>query len=154
MYQSLDMHDSVTFFKGANIIRNLFSISGPELFFKSLRNLLQKYSGGSINYSQFKEIYANLALEREIKENPIKIVEPFILKNGINEFSLEIETDESDVIRSCQVTQVSTNYNSNYYEYRTKFLLIGSQSHVEEIDVIIPSVQSFTIPQLLGKKKT
>lgn len=153
MYQSIDMHDAVTFFKGANVIRNLYTISGPELFFKSLRNMLLKYSGSTINYSEFKTVFESLIAEREIKDDPMSVIEPFILKNGINELSIEINLDErNEFITSCIVNQKCTNFNTNYYHYKTKFLIVNSDGQTEELDIIIPSKQSSTINELIGKK--
>ena len=93
-YQSIELLDAVTFFKSANIIRNLYSVAGPELFLKGLRNMLIKYSGKNINYEQFIEIYSGLAKERDMLENPSDLLSSFILNHGINELNVNFELEE------------------------------------------------------------
>lgn len=153
LHQSLDMFDSLTFFKGGSIFRYLYTIQGPELFFKGLRNLLRKYSGTSITYKELKEIFMVLEEEREIKNSQFLEIEPFLLNNGINELSYEIQTKkDTDEIESFIISQKPKGFNQILYNYKVNILLIYNDKE-EECEVSIENKDVTLINKLKGKKK-
>ena len=163
-YQSIELLDAVTFFKSANIIRNLYSVAGPELFLKGLRNMLIKYSGKNINYEQFIEIYSGLAKERDMLENPSDLLSSFILNHGINELNVNFELEEeknennevvaSNKIKRCVIQQRRPDSNSNtYYNYKTKVYIIHNDNTEEILNINIKNEEFSYITELEGKQK-
>lgn len=156
MAQTLNVFDSITFFKGTNIIKNFYNYLGPELFFKGLRNLLKKNTGGTVNYEKFKEVYSSLSTERDSKLNPVEFLDPFIVKNGINELSCNY-TVEGDKITMCSVTQSSSKLNQLnqvLYQFNTNISVINRDfSEKNFFSVSIPSQETSEIKELVGLKK-
>lgn len=146
--------DSITFFKGTNIIRNFYNLTGPELFFKGLRAIVKKHSGGLITYNDFKEIYNNLYKERDEKVNAIEIIDPFITKNGINELSISFEYDNNEKVTKSTINQKFDLCFDNYYNYRTNLLVIFADgSEKVFLDVNVSNSPSTEIKELIGLSK-
>lgn len=153
MYQAVSMHDYITFFKGANLIRNLYSITGPELFNKALRNYFKKYSFGNTDYSNLKEIFDNLISERDIKENPLNLIEPLLKNSGITKLSVDY-TSQNGKIQKCQVNQNSSSeYMPVYYQFRTSVVLIYDTYQDIYPEITIKSSEKDDLDILVGKNQ-
>lgn len=117
-----------------------------------MKNLFKNNNGGTINYEKFKESYQNLSNEREYKLDPIKFIEPFILKSGINQIECFYEL-ENETISKCYIQQTSNKimHIHNDYNYITDICVIGA----DDSETILKDVKIFNneITELKGVKQ-
>lgn len=122
--------DDITYFKGASILKYYYYVTGHELFFKGLKNYINKYGGRTANYEQFKEILKNLSEVREIKP-PLDIIEPFLDNVGINRLDSNMKCSLTS-IEEFTVTQHPCSFATpnKFYPYTMNILLIYENKEV------------------------
>lgn len=82
------LNDEITVYKGASILKNFLSIAGKETFFDGLKIFLNKFGNKNSNFNDLKDIYLDLLKKSPSELNPIMVIEPFIVKEGMNRLSL------------------------------------------------------------------
>lgn len=114
--------------------------------------MFKNNKGSTINYNKFKETYQNLSNEREYKTDPIKFIEPFILKSGINQIECCYEL-ENEKITKCFIKQTSNGFMNVHsdYNYITDISVIESDGNERIFKDV--KILNNEIAELVGMKK-
>lgn len=130
--------DKITYYKGAAVLKYFYYVCGHELFFKALRNYVERYQNKNANYEQFKEIIRGLILSREI-DSPIAVLEPFLDNIGVTRLETEIKA-VNNRIEQFKIYQNICQHATpgKYYNHRMNALLIfndGTEKLFNEIAI-------------------
>ena len=83
------LFDDLLYCKGASILKYFHYLVGNEVFMSGLKIYLNKFAFKNANFSDLKIIYLDLFKDSYKQDiNPISIIEPYIMKEGMNNLSL------------------------------------------------------------------
>lgn len=130
--------DNITYYKGASVLKYFYYICGHELFFKALKNFVDKFKNKNANYEQFKEILRSLTEARDIT-SPLSVIEPFLDNFGVTRLETEVNAVNNNISEFKIFQKICQHATpAKYYKHRMNVLFMysnGTEQIFNEIEI-------------------